>query len=92
VQKTVTFTNCFGQKWLNKLSKTLSEKLNRSPMKNIVLMLCCAVIICAETRAQDSAKQIIKNKIDTKNYVFEPTTMTPARGRVSIWTWVISSS
>jgi len=82
VQKTVTFTNCFDQKWLNKLRKTLSEKLNRSSMKNIVLMLCCAAIISAETQAQDSAKQTIKDKIDAKNYVFEPTTMTPSRGRV----------
>ena len=35
-----------------------------------------------QANAQDSAKQSIKNLIDAKYYVFEPTTITTAKGKL----------
>jgi hypothetical protein len=50
-------------------------------MKNVLLMLCFALILCMQTQAQDSTKQTIKTAVDAKHFVFQPTTMTPSRGR-----------
>ena len=50
-------------------------------MKNVLLMLCFALILCMQTQAQDSTKQTIKTVIDAKHFVFQPTTMTPSKGR-----------
>ena len=46
----------------------------------IVLLFSCAVFI--QTQAQDSTKQTIKGLIDTKQYVFEPTSTSGGGGRV----------
>ncbi|HEX5154881.1 MAG TPA: DUF4251 domain-containing protein [Parafilimonas sp.] len=50
-------------------------------MKNVLLMLCSAFILCLQTQAQDSTKPTIKTAINAKHFVFKPTTMIPSRGR-----------
>ena len=50
-------------------------------MKNVLSMLCFMFILCIQARAQDSTKQTIKTAIDAKHFVFQPTIMTPVRGR-----------
>lgn len=43
-------------------------------------MVVCFAVTMAYANAQDSTKQTFKTIIDSKQYVFEPTTMTPSRG------------
>ena len=50
-------------------------------MKNVLLMLCSTMILWVQTQAQDSTKQTIKTSLDAKHFVFQPTMMTPSRGR-----------